>query len=146
MLSNAFTLIDHECRELMMECQSQGVKVHNVGIFCSGLLWGGDHYMYGEGIPDSVKTKVSKWTELAKKHGCSLPQVALCFAFLPTCVRMCAFGTSRAMAVDENLALCGKGVPVALWMEAKEQGLIADFIPVPKEGGDKMAAMAFIGA
>jgi len=46
---------------------------------------------------------------------------------------MCAFGTSRAKAVDENLELCGKGVPVALWTEAKEQGLIADFVPVPNK-------------
>merc|ERR1719401_149410 len=114
-----------------MECQVQGVKIHNVGVFCSGLLWGGDHYMYGEGVPESVREKVIKWTALAKKYGATLPQVALCFAFLPDVVDMCAFGTSRASAVDENVALCGKAVPAALWVEAKEAGLIADFIPLP---------------
>lgn len=133
MLSNAFTLIDHDCREMLMECQTQGVKIHNVGIFCSGLLWGGSTYMYGDGIPDRVKDKVTKWTALAEKHGLTLPQVALAFAFLPEAVSMCAFGTSRASNVDENVALCGKAVPVALWAEAKESGLIADFIPLPKE-------------
>jgi len=133
MLSNAFTLIDHDCREMLMECQVQGVKIHNVGVFCSGLLWGGSTYMYGEGIPDSVKEKVTKWTELATKHGLTLPEVALAFAFLPEAVSMCAFGTSRSKAVDENVALCGKTIPIALWAEAKESGLIAAFVPLPKE-------------
>ena len=53
-----------------------------------------------------------------------LPQVALNFAFLPSCVEYCAFGTSRAAAVEQNLALVGVTVPPALWAEAKEQSLI----------------------
>lgn len=133
MLSNAFTLIDHDCREMLMECQTQDVKIHNVGIFCSGLLWGGDNYMYGKGIPDTVKEKVTKWTALAKKHDLTLPQVALSFAFLPEIVDMAAFGTSRASNVDENVGLCGKAIPLALWEEAKASGLISDFVPLPKE-------------
>jgi len=133
MLSNAFNLIDHDCREMLMECQAQGVKIHNAGIFCSGLLWGGNTYKYGESVPDEVREKVSKWTDLAKKHGLTLPQVAMAFAFLPEVVTMCAFGAGLPSAVEENLALCGKAVPVALWKEAKESGLIAEFIPLPEE-------------
>ena len=38
MLSNSFNLIDHSCVSLLLECQQQGVKITNVGIFASGLL------------------------------------------------------------------------------------------------------------
>ena len=37
-LSNCFNLIDHNCIPLMLECQAQGVKITNVGVFASGLL------------------------------------------------------------------------------------------------------------
>jgi hypothetical protein len=37
-LSNCFNLIDHNCIPLLLECQSQGVKITNVGIFASGAL------------------------------------------------------------------------------------------------------------
>ena len=38
MLSNSFNLIDHSCVSLLLECQQQGIKITNVGIFASGLL------------------------------------------------------------------------------------------------------------
>ena len=160
MLSNSFNLIDHSCVSLLLECQQQGIKITNVGIFASGLLcgaprclrkprspfahsssrrvscrWGGEHYMYDSSVPEDVKKKVAKWTELAKKHGLTLPQVALNFAFLPEIVDFVAFGTSRAKAVDENLELCGNTVPLALWAEAKEAGIMDSRLPLPGEEG-----------
>jgi hypothetical protein len=38
--------------------------------------------MYDSSVPDDVKEKVTKWTALAEKYDLSLPQVAMCFAFL----------------------------------------------------------------
>lgn len=108
-------------------------KNRHVGVFASGLLWGASHYKYDAKIPDAVKDKVSKWTALAEKYELSLPQVALNFSLLPTCVEYAAFGTSRAQAVDQNLALVGVTVPLALWKEAKEKGLINDAVPLPGE-------------
>lgn len=131
MLAGCFNLIDNDSYEVLLECQKQGVSVTNVGVFASGLLWGGSHYKYDDAIPDAVKDKVAKWTALASKHGLSLPQVALNFAFLPTVVASVAFGAARAEQVDANVALVDKVVPVELWTEAKALGLIHDSIPVP---------------
>jgi D-threo-aldose 1-dehydrogenase len=131
MLAGCFNLIDNDSTELLLECQKQGIHVTNVGIFASGVLWGGDHYKYGN-IPDSVKEKVTKWKALAEKYGLSLPQLAFNFAFLPEVVDYVAFGTSRVKAVAENVALAGKSVPLKLWQEAQEQGLIDERVPLPK--------------
>lgn len=130
MLAGCFNLIDNDAIELLLECQLQGIRITNVGIFASGLLWGGEHYKYS-GVPDAVKEKVAKWTALAEKYDLSLPQVAFNFAFLPDSVENVAFGTSRAEAVVENVGLAGKTVPVELWREAKAQGLINTRIPIP---------------
>jgi len=131
MLAGCFNLIDNDSYELLVECQKQGVSVTNVGVFASGLLWGGSHYKYDNAIPNVVKDKVAKWSALALKHNLSLPLVALNFAFLPKVVEMVAFGANRADQVDANLALLDKVVPVELWAEAKELGLIHESIPIP---------------
>jgi D-threo-aldose 1-dehydrogenase len=131
MLSNCFNLIDHGCIGLLLECQKQNVRIHNVGVFASGLLWGGDHYMYDSDVPAEVKEKVARWTALAGKYELALPQLALNFAFLPDIVDYAAFGTSRAAAVDQNVALCGNTVPVALWAEAQEIGILDPRLPLP---------------
>jgi D-threo-aldose 1-dehydrogenase len=131
MLAGCFNLIDNDCVDLLLECQTQEVKIVNVGVFASGLLWGGEHYKYDSAIPDDVKDKVTKWKALAEKYSLSLPQVALNFAFLPVSVEYCAFGTSRAEAVKQNVDLCGVTVPVELWKEAKDQGLIHASVPLP---------------
>jgi len=132
MLAGCFNLIDHECVDLLMECQAQGVKITNVGIFASGVLWGGEHYQYG-GVPDEVKAKIEAWTALAAKFELSLPQVAFNFAFLPEIVDYVAFGTGRVEAVDQNVELVGTKVDVALWQQAKQAGLIHPSIPVPTD-------------
>lgn len=38
--------------------------------------------MYDSSVPEDVKEKVTKWTALAAKYSLTLPQVAMCFAFL----------------------------------------------------------------
>ena len=44
-----------------------------------------------------------------------------------------AFGTSRASAVEENVALCGKTVPLALWKEAQAAGIMNPHLPLPAD-------------
>merc|ERR1711865_361874 len=131
MLAGCFNLIDNNCMDLLLECQCQGIAITNVGVFASGLLWGGGHYKYDASIPDDIKDKVTKWSDLAAKHKLTLPQVALNFAFIPESVTYCAFGTSRAEAVVQNLDLLGVTVPLELWKEAKDLGLIHALVPLP---------------
>lgn len=130
MVAGAWNLIDQDGMELLQECQKLGVKVHNVGIFASGVLWGSSHYKYGD-IPAEVAKKVESWETLAVKHGLTLPQLALNFALLPTCVERVAFGCKKPEQVGNNVALCGKQVPLELWAEAKQMGLILEKVPLP---------------
>jgi len=132
MMAGCFNLIDNDSVDLLLECQKQGVRICNVGVFASGLLWGGSHYKYDASIPERVTKKVEAWQELAQKHNLSLPQVALNFAFLPKIVDSVAFGTSDPAKAKQNVDLCGATVPLELWKEAKEKGLIDAMIPLPQ--------------
>lgn len=131
MMAGSFNLVDNDSVPLLEECQRQGLKVVNVGVFASGLLWGGDTYKYDSHIPEAVKEKVRKWSELAVKYGFTLPQVAFNFAFLPKVVTHVAFGSASPAEVEQNVALCGKTIPPELWQDAKQQGLIHSSVPLP---------------
>lgn len=60
----------------------------------------------------------------------------------PEVVNYVAFGTSRAQAVDENVALCGTTVPVALWKEAQASGIMDPRLPLPAESDEPAAKKA----
>ena len=60
----------------------------------------------------------------------------------PEIVDYVAFGTSRAQAVDENVALCGKTVPVALWKEAQASGIMNPLLPLPGDDAEPAAKKA----
>ena len=47
MMAGAWNLLDQDGYDVLLECQERGVRVHNAGVFASGLLVGGSHYKYG---------------------------------------------------------------------------------------------------
>lgn len=130
MMAGCWNLIDTDGLELLQECQARGTKVANVGIFASGVLVGGSTYKYGP-APQWVLERKEAWKSLAEKYGFTLMQVAMNFALLPDCVENVAFGCKAAERVKGNIDLLGKQVPVELWREAKEAGLIAADVPLP---------------
>jgi D-threo-aldose 1-dehydrogenase len=132
MMAGCFNLIDQDGLELMQECQARGTKVVNVGIFASGVLIGGSTYKYGA-APQWVLDKKEAWKNLAEKHGLKLANVAMNFALLPDCVDQVAVGCKSAEKVVSNVEMLGAVVPVELWKEAKEAGLIAPGVPVPEK-------------
>lgn len=134
MLSNAWNLLDQDGLETLRECQRLGVRVHNVGIFASGFLWGGLHYRYSSEVPKAVVHRVERWRELAARHKIELPRLAMAFALLPEVVIRCGIGPASPGQVAGNLALCGGSpVPRAVWAEAKAAGLLGADVPIPSE-------------
>lgn len=89
MSAGAWNLIDQDGYALMLECQRRGIKVHNAGIFASGLLVGGSHYKYAP-APAEVLQRRESWTQLADKYGVPLPAVAIAFALSPAVVQKAA--------------------------------------------------------
>ena len=57
MSAGAWNLINQDGYELMLECQKRGIKVHNAGIFASGLLVGGSHYKYAPAPAEARRSR-----------------------------------------------------------------------------------------
>lgn len=135
MSAGAWNLIDQDGAGLMALCQARGVKIHNAGIFASGLLVGGDHYKY-EKAPPEILARREKWAALAKTHGVPLPAVAIAFALAPAVVEKAAVGVKSADEVRANVLWleAAANVPKRLWEDAKAQGLLAADVPTP--GGE----------
>eukprot|EP01127_Copromyxa_protea_P018475 TRINITY_DN5837_c0_g1_i1.p1 TRINITY_DN5837_c0_g1~~TRINITY_DN5837_c0_g1_i1.p1 ORF type:complete len:166 (-),score=30.46 TRINITY_DN5837_c0_g1_i1:30-527(-) len=123
LVAGCWNLLDQSGTELLRECQNRGIKVVLGGIFGSGLLWGVNFLRYAPASQEDVERR-DKWAALAAKHGCSLPAVALNFAFLPTCVSELCLGCQTPEHVETNLALLEEKVPAALWEEAKDAGML----------------------
>jgi hypothetical protein len=108
MSAGAWNLIDQDGLELMLLCQSRGVKIHNAGIFASGLLVGGDHYKY-EKAPAEIIARREKWAALAEKHGVPLPAAAIAFALAPAVVEKAAVGVKVRKRGARERFVAGSG-------------------------------------
>ena len=127
MMAGCWNLIDQDGYDLMVECQKKNIKVTNVGIFASGLLAGSNNYKYNANIPQDVKDKLEKWHNLCTKYKIEMLTVALHFAFLPTVVDYVSIGIRDAAKARANVELFKKsssGLPLELWKEAQNEGLI----------------------
>lgn len=132
MTAGVWNLLDQSGYELLCDCQQRGVRVHNAGIYASGLLVGGTTYRYAT-APAVMVERAGKWEQLAKKYGVTLPVVAMAFALLPEVVEFVAVGVKSPEEVDATLATAIQvaAVPPMLWQDAKAIGLLPEHIPTP---------------
>eukprot|EP00698_Gefionella_okellyi_P003960 TRINITY_DN13671_c0_g1_i1.p1 TRINITY_DN13671_c0_g1~~TRINITY_DN13671_c0_g1_i1.p1 ORF type:complete len:333 (+),score=102.25 TRINITY_DN13671_c0_g1_i1:53-1051(+) len=130
MNAGSWNLLDQSSYDLLCECQANGIRVTNAGVFGSGILWGGTTLRYAK-APTEAHELAGKWAVLAQKYNVSLPAVALKFALLPQCVDAVAIGCRSEKQVDDNLALLEFDVPDALFVEAQKEGLLPAHIQLP---------------
>lgn len=137
MLAGRWNLLDQNGIDVLIECQRQGIEVHNAGIFASGLLAnfstpddGGatsqltETVQYRPATPSEL-AKAAAWKELAFEYGVSLATVALGFACLPKCVSRVAVGVKNAEEVNQAVAAAlALPLPPAIWTEATKRGLL----------------------
>ena len=131
MIAGSWNLLDHSesCLELLLECQSRDVVVHNAGVFASGLLVGGSTYRYGP-PPAFQIDRMKQWTELCAEYNVPLPAVAIKFALLPRVVEAVAIGIKNQSEVFESVEWLRCSIPDSLFTEAKRRGLIAIHVPL----------------
>ena len=120
--------------ELLCACQTLGVKVHNAGIFASGVLVGGGHYKYAH-TPPHVTARVERWKALTAEFGVSLPAAAVAFALMPAVVSKAAVGVKSPEEATAAVTWLhdANRVPAALWTKAKAVGLLPHHVPTPSE-------------
>jgi D-threo-aldose 1-dehydrogenase len=99
------------------------------GVFGGGMLWGENVLRYRPAQQEEMERR-ERWKQLCANRGCSLQAAALHFSFLPACVSSVCIGVLSKENVVTNLALCDETVPLALWEDAKREGLLPDWFVV----------------
>jgi D-threo-aldose 1-dehydrogenase len=126
MMAGSWNLMDQSGFEVLIECHERKIPVINAGIFGSGLLWGGDTLRYSKASCED-QNKAIHWNRLAIKYKTTLPVIALAFAFLPQIVESVCIGarTPEELIKNHNLLPWIQSVPIELWCEAIDRGLLA---------------------
>jgi len=129
MIAGCWNLLDHDITAitLLLECQARGIKVHNAGIFCSGLLAGGNTYKYRE-VPSEILDRTQRWRELAERFHVALPAVAISFALSPEVVTAISVGVKSSEEVEQAVRWFHTKVPSEIWSIARAEGLLANHV------------------
>ena len=100
---------------------------------------GGSNYLYDTPPPEIVAAR-DGWDALAKKHGCSLPAVALRFASIPAVIEHVLLGVKSPEEVHMNASTIAEAarVPNTIWSDAKSAGLLPADLPVPTVEAPKL--------
>jgi D-threo-aldose 1-dehydrogenase len=128
LIAGSWNLLDQSALPLLNECRRRNIKVHNAGVFCSGLLVGGSHYKYSDcSESSSVLTQLAQWKELCSKHQVTIPVAAIAFAFGSLALDSVVFGVSKVSELEQIVQWCDEANHVSccgLWRDACSQGLI----------------------
>ena len=133
LLAGGWNLLCQAGLPCLLECQRLRVEVHVAGVFASGLLVReGGTYAYQSASAEHVE-RAARWRRLGERHGCSLPALAIAFAALPKCVTRLVIGFGSAEQVGQTMAWVEESakVPLALWREARGEGLLDAAFPLP---------------
>jgi D-threo-aldose 1-dehydrogenase len=122
----------------MADCVKRGISVVVGAPFASGILatGAGQNATYGySSAPEEMQKKVRDISDVADRHGVSLPSAALQFPLAHPAVVSTIPGAAKASEVIQNCESLSAEIPDAFWQELKERGLIVTDAPVPVQGG-----------
>ena len=127
MLAGQWNLMDTTGLEVLKECRAQGtVKVINVGVFASGLLWGIAKYKYND-PSEGTMIALKKWHHYAAEVGFSLPKLALAFACRSPLVNYLGLGCKNEKELMDNLELLRQEqLADSVWTCAVQRGLLPE--------------------
>ena len=132
LLAGRYSLLDHEraLQRLLPQAEAQGVEMIVGAPYASGALVGGPNYDYGP-ITPPIRDRVGLLGAVAASHGVSLKAVALQFCLAPSASVAVIPGATRPERIAEDAAALAETVPVELWADLRDGGLISEHAPVP---------------
>lgn len=128
LLAGRFSLLDHKgALPLLETCTRRGVSILAGGVFNSGILATGPvpgaRFNYEE-APPAVMERARRLQEVCARHGVPLPTAALHFPLSHPAVASLLIGVADPELLHRNTAGLRAEVPVALWADLMEAGLL----------------------
>ncbi len=98
--------------------------------FASGLLAGGDHYLYEQAADEPTRIR-DRMAGICSAHGVDLKAAALQFSAAHPAVDSIIPGASKPERIPQNRTLFEAAIPAELWAEFKSEGLLPESAHVP---------------
>ena len=136
MLAGRYTLLEQGALDdLLPLCVERDVSIVAAGVFNSGVLARDDppddaKYNYDE-ASTAVVDRARRIAEICRRHGVSLPAAAIAFPLAHAAVASVCLGARSPQQVERNVDLHRGTIPVELWRELKDAGLLRHDAPTP---------------
>ncbi|GLZ32820.1 oxidoreductase [Lentzea sp. NBRC 105346] len=136
MLAGRYTLLEQTALTTFLPlCEERGVSVVACGVFNSGLLSravvpDAAKYNY-EDAPSELVERARSIAAVCERHGVTLPQVAIQFAFGHPAVVSVVIGSRTAEQMHGNAAYFSAAIPAELWDDLRSEGLLGAEVPTP---------------
>ena len=140
LLAGRYTLLDQSGLELLPLCEQKRISIilggpYNAGILASDLS-PGVAYVYtsargNEDVPSDLVERARHLKSVCERHGVPLKAAALQFGLAHPAVAATIPGARSVPEVEENLKMAGYPIPVDLWADLRERGLIPSDAPTP---------------
>jgi D-threo-aldose 1-dehydrogenase len=135
LLAGRYTLLEQDALESFLPlCVARDVGIilggpYNSGILATGPV-DGARYNYAPASPE-ILDRVRRIEAVCTAHGVRLIEAALQFVTTHPAVRTVIPGAVSADEVNANVALFSRPLPVALWSDLKQAGLLRQDAPTP---------------
>ena len=136
LLAGRYTLLEQTSLDFLAFCQEQKIGVILGGVYNSGILvrTRAEEMTYNySAAPAHVLDKAHKLDVVCKRLGVALNVAALHFCLAHPAVTTLVIGAETPDEVRANLDALHTNVPVELWEELRQQGLIPREAPVPED-------------
>jgi D-threo-aldose 1-dehydrogenase len=135
LLAGRYTLLDQSALpELLPYCLERGIAVVAGGPYNSGILAVGPRegatYNYRPADP-GMMGKARRIAAVCARHGVDLRAAALQFVLAHPAIVSVIPGARSIAEVEENVALIERPIPVGLWADLKDAGLLDHAAPTP---------------
>lgn len=137
MLAGRYTLLEQDPLDSLLPlCAERGVRLVIAGPYNSGILAKGvrgntiPNFNY-EPAPLPIIARVGAIEDACLRHGVPLAAAALQFPMAHPQVASVVPGMASVKQVEDALALMRHPIPLALWVDLKEEALIRADAPVP---------------
>ena len=132
LLAGRYTLLEQAPVEtLFPQCADRNVRIVIGGPYNSGILAGLSTWNYAE-APEEIVSRVRAIEGVCQAHGVPLIRAALHFVAAHPLVASVIPGGQNIDETRQNVALLDQPVPVELWQNLKDKGLIHPESPTPQ--------------
>jgi D-threo-aldose 1-dehydrogenase len=128
LLAGRYTLLHQGSLESFLPlCGQRGIGIILGGPYNSGILASGavsNAWLHYEPAPRAVLEKVAAIEAVCARYGVALKAAALQFPLHHPCVATVIPGMRSPAEIADNIAMLHAAIPVDLWRELKDSGLI----------------------